>query len=143
MKFRNTKKEVFCPLCRTRRTMKYSSQLSVLNYLQIILVSSALNYFLWPIFREKSFITLFVVWPAFEVAYKTFYRKEIPCPECGFDATWYKRDVKVAKRLVEEFWVQKNSVDPKLSEEVEPNFEDAPQLEETFSTEFDEPIVQI
>lgn len=37
------------------------------------------------------------------------YRKEIPCPHCGFDASWYKKDVKVARRLVAAYWSEKNA----------------------------------
>ncbi len=143
MKFMNTKKEIFCPLCKTQRTMRYSSSLSVLNYMQIILISSALNYFLWPVFREKSFITLFIVWPMFETFYKTLYRKEIACPECGFDATWYKRDVKVAKRLVQDFWSQKAKVNEK-NLDAKPQKKSAPvENNPLHSSEFDEPIIQI
>ena len=38
------------------------------------------------------------------------YRKEIPCPHCGFDASWYKKDVKIARRLVKEFWDKQEDV---------------------------------
>ena len=40
---------------------------------------------------------------------------ELPCPHCGFDATWYKRDVKVARRQVLDFW--NRSEDPKEAED--------------------------
>ena len=39
-----------------------------------------------------------------EVYKRLNFRKEIPCPHCGFDASWYKRDVKVARKLVERHW---------------------------------------
>jgi len=54
--------------------------------------------------KERMLFWPVVVWAAFEAIYKIFFRKEIPCPHCGFDATWYKKDVKVSRRLVEEFW---------------------------------------
>jgi hypothetical protein len=147
MKLRNTKKEVFCPLCKCHRTMKYSSNLSIFNYLQITLVSAAINatlYTIWPDLGAKLFVTLFVVWPLFEINYKVLYRKEIACTECGFDATWYKRDVKVARRLVQEFWDQRSD---KPSEEVEQAISDPKpdnfQNEAYSNPDFDEPIVQI
>ena len=42
--------------------------------------------------------------------------KQISCPHCGFDATWYKRDVKVARQLVKDFWVQKQGLDAQNSQ---------------------------
>lgn len=44
------------------------------------------------------------LWIAFEVVNKILYRKGIPCPYCGFDATWYRRDVKIAHQKVRDYW---------------------------------------
>ncbi len=56
----------------------------------------------------KVIYLFFIVWAAYEAVHKMLYRKEIPCPHCGFDATWYKRDVRVARKLVKEFWSAKS-----------------------------------
>ena len=53
-----------------------------------------------------SFYLGFVIWIGAEAVVRLRFKKEIPCPHCGFDATWYKRDVKVAKKLVSQFWQQ-------------------------------------
>lgn len=45
-----------------------------------------------------------MVWMSFELINKMLYRKDIPCPYCGFDATWYRRDVKIAHKKVQEYW---------------------------------------
>lgn len=45
----------------------------------------------------------FLVWLAFESIHKSYYRRDLVCPFCGFDPTWYRKDVKLARRKVEEF----------------------------------------
>jgi ribosomal protein L37E len=54
--------------------------------------------------------SFFLYWACFEAGRRIFFSREIPCPHCGFDASWYKRDVKVARRKVDEFW-QKGEAD--------------------------------
>jgi hypothetical protein len=46
----------------------------------------------------------FPLWMGFEWVRRALFSRGIPCPHCGFDASWYKRDVKVARRLVSDFW---------------------------------------
>ena len=106
-KVRNANRQFICALCEAPRQMKYKKNLSEINYIQIALISAALSWLLFPIMGAKSFTLVFILWPAFEIVNKMFYRKEIPCPYCGFDATWYRRDVNVAKKKVEEFWSEK------------------------------------
>ena len=38
-------------------------------------------------------------------------KSEIPCPYCGFDASWYKKDVKIARKKVQEFWKKKENIE--------------------------------
>ena len=71
------------------------------------MISVVLSLLLFPLMGLKSMFMVFGVWAIYETVYKSLYRKEIPCPHCGFDTTWYKRDVRVAKRLVEQFWASK------------------------------------
>ena len=52
----------------------------------------------------KSLCMIFPAWMIMEVGNKLLYRKDIPCPYCGFDATWYRRDVKIANKMVKDFW---------------------------------------
>lgn len=103
-RFKNVKKEFFCPLCGTKRALKYSSRLSLLNYGQILTVSIIQAYFLMDMMKAKVVFLVFINWAFFEFVNKILFRKNIPCPDCGFDATWYKRDVRVAKRIVKDFW---------------------------------------
>lgn len=42
----------------------------------------------------------------FESIHSSLYRKELRCPFCGFDPSWYKKDVKFARQKVEEFLKQ-------------------------------------
>ena len=85
--------------------MKYGKNLDRIHFIQITVLSAALIWFLFPFMKEKSFFLFFIVWGSFEVINKMLYRKEIPCPYCGFDATWYRRDVRVANQKVKEYWL--------------------------------------
>jgi hypothetical protein len=71
---------------------------------------------LYPFFKVESFIVFFAVWGSFELAIRSDFKKQVPCPHCGFDATWYKKDVKVARQKVAEFWAQKQTVSPSIPE---------------------------
>jgi len=103
-KAKNPSMTFLCPLCRTERAFHYRPRLSVLNYGQIVLLTVATIWLTFPIFQWKSFFFFFIYWTVFEAMVRLLFRKEIPCPHCGFDASWYKRDVKVARKKVEEFW---------------------------------------
>ncbi len=66
----------------------------------------------------KGAFSFFLVWAFFEAALRLNFRKEVPCPHCGFDASWYKKDVNVARRKVDEFWGDhKKSVAEAVSED--------------------------
>ena len=69
------------------------------NIASIVLISIT-----FPLMGAKTFFWPFVVWMFFEGIRKILFRREIPCPHCGFDATWYRKDVKVARQQVQEFW---------------------------------------
>ena len=102
---RQTKKSksiIYCPLCRTERKIQYRSQLTPMNYLQIFTISIAVGYVLFPLMQYKVLFLFFFVWMAFETSVKVLFRKQVPCPDCGFDATWYRRDVKVARLKVKQ-----------------------------------------
>ena len=129
-KVKNPAKNFLCALCSAPRSLKYNKNLKPMNYLQIILVSGVVTWLLFPLIGEKSLVTVFVVWMAFELINKMLYRKEIPCPYCGFDATWYKRDVKVAHRKVKEYWQTNHPELVKGEEPVGPNANVEQTLEE-------------
>ena len=93
--------------------MTTSPRLTRLNMIQIFLTSLMLAACLYPWMGVRSFFVYFVVFALFELAIRSDYKKQIPCPHCGFDATWYKKDVKVARRIVKDFW---NKNDQKSSE---------------------------
>ena len=64
---------------------------------------------LYPFLGFRSVVVFFLVLGGMEFSIRVLFKKEIPCPHCGFDATWYKKDVKVARQKVKEFWDKKNS----------------------------------
>lgn len=103
-KIKNPSKNFLCALCSAPRSMKYQRNLNHKQYFQIVLISVALSWSFFSIIGPESIFAIFLVWPLFELVNKMLYRKEIPCPYCGFDATWYRRDVKKANELVKQFW---------------------------------------
>ncbi len=107
-KYKNPAVKFFCPLCRTERAITVKSRLTKRNYLQIILTSMVASMCLYPVLNVRAFISVFFIWALFELVVRTDFKKQVPCPHCGFDATWYKKDVKVAKNLVKDFWADKD-----------------------------------
>ena len=110
--------QFFCPLCRTERSITTGHRLSVLNYVQIVLVTGLVTALSFPWAGFKGLAAFFPIWLGFEMVRRALFSKEVPCPHCGFDASWYKRDVKVARKRVEEFWAEQQvSNQPPSSQE--------------------------
>ena len=103
-KLRRPTLRFFCALCRTERQLSKRSKLNAFQVFQIFLISSIMMLLLYPVWNFKVLIVLPIVGAIFEGFNKLQFRKEIPCPYCGFDATWYKKDVRLARKGVEEFW---------------------------------------
>jgi hypothetical protein len=109
-KVKNPTNEFICALCTAPRQTFYHKNLTRTHYIQIALISLITSWLLFDVMKEKVVFLTFIIWTLFEVVNKLLYRKEIPCPYCGFDATWYKRDVKVARRKVEDYWKKYQTV---------------------------------
>ena len=103
-KVKNPVRNFLCALCDSPRSLRYKKHLSAYHFVQILVLSLALMWFSHPLFGEKVFFIPFITWLGFEFVNKLLYRKGIPCPYCGFDATWYRRDVKLAREKVKEYW---------------------------------------
>lgn len=103
-KYKQSLMKFFCPLCGTERAFTVGARLSWINYLQIIVATGLVTSLLFPFVGAKGLFTFFPIWATFELVRRALFKKEVPCPHCGFDATWYKRDVKKARQLVESFW---------------------------------------
>jgi hypothetical protein len=108
-KYKNPKVTFFCPLCRTKRAFVNTHRLTIANYVQISLITLIFVAATYPLMELRGFPSFFVFWGAFELGRRVIFRKDIPCPHCGFDASWYKKNVPIAKRLVDEFWQKKSS----------------------------------
>lgn len=117
-RLKNPTMEFYCPLCRTERAFKGQPRLSGQNLLQITFLTALVVIIAYPLAGIKSLPIFFIFWAGFELIKRLSFTKEIPCPHCGFDATWYHRDVRVAREKVKEFWDKKNSVGlPPVSDE--------------------------
>ena len=103
-RYKKSTMDFFCPLCRTERSFTTSFRLTLMNFIQMSLITIVLTAILFPWLGLKGGFLFFAVWAAFDFGSRVNFRKEIPCPHCGFDASWYKRDVKVARKLVHQFW---------------------------------------
>lgn len=115
-KYKNKSRNFFCPLCRTERNVNVSPRLTPKNHIQIILTSIVAGSILYPVLGVEGFLIFFMIWGGFELAIRSDFKKQMPCPHCGFDATLYKRDVRVARQKVAEFWAQKQTVNPSMSD---------------------------
>ena len=68
------------------------------------LTTATLALILWPFLGGKAIAAAALCWPIYEIVLRLLYRNEVPCPYCGFDASWYKRDIGTTKKIVERFW---------------------------------------
>lgn len=93
-----------CALCGIERQLKVRRTLSRFNYLQIFVTGICLSSFLAVFIGWKSLVVIPIVFVVCEFAHQYLYRKELPCPHCGFDAASYVKDVRVARTKVENFW---------------------------------------
>jgi hypothetical protein len=104
-KIKKPKLEFFCPLCKTKRGLAYGVKLTLKNYIQITIVT----LFFYPIFGFKVFIVFLSLVAIMEFFLRSLVKNEIPCPYCGFDATLYSRDTKIARKKVQEFLGKKEN----------------------------------
>lgn len=126
-KVRHAKKDFLCALCKAPRQLSYGKNLDAKKYAQILIINSILGWMLFPVMKEKVVFMFFLIWFAFEVVNKMLYRRQIPCPYCGFDATWYRKDVTRAREKVADFWAQQNSLTLN-SEDTEKDEEEVSQI---------------
>ena len=96
-----------CPLCGAQRSLYYQASLKLHHYVHIILISVVAGLVSWPLMGWKGIFPSLFVWACYELGLRSLYRKDILCPHCGFDAAWYKKDVKRARQMVQDFWTQK------------------------------------
>jgi len=127
-KVKNSKRDFICALCKAPRQFAYSKNLTFKHYIQICVVSALLMWYFFPMMGVKSGVFFFIVWLGKEVINKLLYRREISCPYCGFDATWYRKDVNMARKKVTEFWQKQ-----------EEQNQEPPALEIETSAPLDEP----
>lgn len=114
-RIKNPKKEFFCALCRAPRQLFYTRTLNLKHYLQVFLFWLTMSAFLYPVMGMNVIYLFVVILTVVEFCNKLLYRRELKCPYCGFDAAWYRRDVKKAKELVVNFW--KKNEDSSLENE--------------------------
>jgi predicted RNA-binding Zn-ribbon protein involved in translation (DUF1610 family) len=110
-RYKNPVKTFLCPLCGVERAFNMSHRLTPKHYFQMIIVTAFTTLLLFPFMQWEGLFSFFAIWASFELGIRMAFRKEIPCPHCGFDASWYKKDIKVARKLVENFWNEQKSDD--------------------------------
>ena len=108
-KVKNAVTRFFCPLCRTERAFTIKPRTSVKNYVQMAMLTLVTTGICFPLWEWGGVFSFFVYFACFEFVRRTLFRKQVPCPHCGFDASWYKRDVKVARTKVKDFWIAQGS----------------------------------
>ena len=120
-RFKNATKKFHCPLCASERYLTSSHRMTSKQFIQIAVLTGVTTFALYDYFGLRSLVFGVLYWAAYEIARRLVFRSEIECPYCGFDASWYKRDVKVARRLVDEFWQKKNAPTDKTPEPPQAN----------------------
>ncbi len=116
----SSRKECFCAHCRSKRVLKYSRRLEGRHFIQIFVLTLGVTAVLYPYFDWKGACAFFLIWPAFDMTDKTLARRDLKCPYCGFDPTWYKKDVTSARRQVEDF-LKQNPESPVLRRRTQEN----------------------
>ena len=106
-------KNCFCAHCRSPRKLRYSRRLQSRHYTQIFVLAFCFTAATYPWLDWKGIGSLPIIWATFDSIYKSLYRKDLKCPFCGFDPTWYKKDVKISRKQVQDFLV-KNPESPVL-----------------------------
>ncbi len=123
-KFKKAHIEFFCPLCRTQRAVVTNPHLDLKNYLQIFMLTVVTAGVLYPLIKLAGVFSFFLYWAGFEATLRIKFKKEIPCPHCGFDASWYKKDVRIAKFKVKQFWNDKHGDAPISPDNIDQAFEE-------------------
>ena len=100
--------EFLCPLCGVERGISVHYKLTTKNFFQIGIIGLVSFLISFTFMGLGGLIVFPVVGISFEFVRRAIFRKEIPCPHCGFDAVWYKKDVPKARDLVHQFWDKNN-----------------------------------
>ena len=103
---KKSSRDCFCALCRSPRKLRYARKLGSSQLIQIVVLTIVVTAATYPWLVWKGAMALPIIWAIFESVHKSLYRKDLKCPFCGFDPTWYKKDVKFARKQVEEFLKQ-------------------------------------
>ena len=126
-KVKNPSLRFFCPLCSTERFVCCHPKLTWKNYMHISLITIILVLMLYPWMELRSLFVFFIVWGMMEMTKRLLFKKQLPCPHCGFDASWYKKDAGIARQLMKDFWKDRlpskmpfNEVPPKKHEATSP-----------------------
>jgi hypothetical protein len=106
-RYKKAHEKFFCPLCKTQRAFTIGHKISLKNFGQIIIATAFVSMILYPFMGFESIYSFFAIWACFEIGLRANFRKEISCPHCGFDASWYRKDIRIAKKLVDDFWIEK------------------------------------
>lgn len=71
------------------------------------MLTTVFTLLLYSIMGFYAIYSFFIFLSTMEIFTRLYYKNELPCEHCGFDALWYKKDIKVARKLVKEFWDKK------------------------------------
>jgi|GEM_PF-5763243 len=108
-RIKNSRFHFLCPLCASERSLRYSPFLSSSLKFKLAVISLFLFFLTFPLLQERGFILPFLVFSLGFLINRALYKKEIPCPYCGFNALTYKKDVIKAKEEVKVFWQQEQN----------------------------------
>lgn len=102
-KFKKVSMSFVCPLCACPREIPHAPRPSMRFYTSFVvssLVLGGLSYLVGINPFTGLFLPLFIM-PFAWMMFKMRFRNALPCPQCGFDALWYKRNLDVARLKVQ------------------------------------------
>ena len=99
--------QFYCPICKTERRTFYWPSPRKRHIVQVVGGAIALSMILWTFLGFKGVFLGFPLFAAFDFFYRLRARQSLICPHCGFDPYLYKFNADLAKKKVEEFFVEK------------------------------------
>lgn len=115
----------YCPHCKGERRISNRPNPFQFGYLFKVFITTVFFMMLtWSVFGWHGFVIFFPLWIVFEIYFRIKTRASLICERCGFDPVLFLRDVKLAKKEVEKFWVGK------LPSKVAPEQADTKQQDE-------------
>ena len=103
----------FCAFCKTPRRVYRKRHLSLVNYIQALSLAGFFSFLFWQSLDAKALVLFFISLMIIEAGILLRRRMDIPCSNCGFDASLYIKDQAAACEKVKQYLVERQ-LDPNV-----------------------------